>query len=702
MDISNLFMPVGVEIGTNSSKFCCQEVVLGIRSIVGSAMDQELEWEWAHLNDGADQSWVNNLAVFDPHRKSWFYIGQMADNSSDLVTFTEKSLRDPHDILVMLLGGLFLLDNEMSKNDQMLNQAGICLGAPSNVLLNLEGDSKLADFLEEHLVDGALPVKVKNALTGEVCERVLNVVFVNLKHIAYGAYTALLYSKFEQIHHNVYIIDVGHDTWMKLPIVGNEAMIAFSQVTTGAVSHILKEVIEYVHRESGEHVHLTPEILIEKVAKEDYLVDTGREKLSFVTAMADHIQMLAEEIHTKVIADIETLLEKGSYIDYFLIVGGGSHLLFETLKRKLQNYHSWDNQVTRERVFNPIDMGLDPRYITSVGFMFLAGEEIKNYDSMEGFEVVVDRLTDITGGLETTFHLKKGGMDSVLVVSDDELFLTMVADKLSYQYNIYTASSFEGGLEEFEQNSDIEIVLISSYLSGGQSGVDFAYKIKSKSRISTAVLMADDDSGYSISKAVEDGAVAFCLTGSPKEDDLRQVIKHAISMHQSNITKRKVIADHESEVGREMQEMARKLQAAFESNHNLLDEINRLQRDIQEGERKVENFKMELDSKEQDLVRMKEQVEDDKELMKGEYQQLEGELKERNDHIKGREQEMVELLTQVDQHIKRKDEEVRTIHKSEQALKRDLASLEDKVKYLNEGREMLLAQMEQLNSLRGE
>ena len=684
MDITNLFMPIGVEIGTSSSKFCCQEVVVGVGSTVGAAMDDELEQEWVQLNDGVDQGWASNLSVFDPIRKKWFYLGGMASNSAELRTFTEDSLRDPHDILLMLLGGLFLIDIEMSNNKQMLNQVGLCLGAPSNLLLNLEGDVKLADFLTEHLVDGALPIKVKNVVTGEVCERVLNVVFVSLKHIAFGAYTALLYSRFEQVHHNVYIIDIGHDTWMKLPIIDNEAMIAFSQVTKGAVSHILREVIEYIHIESGKRLNLTPEKLIEKVTKEDYVVDTGKEKLSFVTAMADHIQMLADEIHTKVVGDIETLLEKGSYIDYFLIVGGGSHLLFETLKRKLQNYHSWDNEGTRERVFNPIDMGLDPRYITAVGFMFLAGEEIKSYDSMEGFELKVDRLTDITGGLETTFHLKKGGLDSVLVINDDELFLTMVADKLSYQYNIYTANSFEAGIEEFEQNSDIEIVLVRSYLPGGMSGVDFAYQLKDKSRISTVVLMADDDSGYSIGKAIEDSTIAFCLSGHPKEDDLRQVIKHALAMHQSNIAKRKIIADHETEVGVEMREMGRKLKTAFESNHNLLDEINRLQRDIREGEYQTNNLKMELDDRASEFKTVQE-----------EHQQL-------KDHIKNREQEMVGLLKQVDQHIKSKDSAVAELQKSERNLKRNIATLEDRVGYLNEGREMLLAQMEQLQKFSAE
>jgi hypothetical protein len=74
--------------------------------------------------------------------------------------------------------------------------------------------------------------------------------------------------------------------------------------------------------------------------------------------------------------DITVLSQKGQTIDYFTIIGGGAHLLYDVVKREIGAYFGWPENVLDERVIHPKRVGIDPRYINCAGFMLLARDHV--------------------------------------------------------------------------------------------------------------------------------------------------------------------------------------------------------------------------------------------------------------------------------------------------------------------------------------
>ena len=85
---------------------------------------------------------------------------------------------------------------------------------------------------------------------------------------------------------------------------------------------------------------------------------------------------MGRRIMEYVAQDISALSQKGQTIDYFTIIGGGAHLLYDTLKREIGAFFGWPENILDERVIHPNQVGVDPRYINCVGFMLLARDQI--------------------------------------------------------------------------------------------------------------------------------------------------------------------------------------------------------------------------------------------------------------------------------------------------------------------------------------
>ena len=85
---------------------------------------------------------------------------------------------------------------------------------------------------------------------------------------------------------------------------------------------------------------------------------------------------MGERIMSYVERDITALSEKGVSIEYFTVIGGGAHLLYDTIKVSIGAFFGWPENVLEERVIHPNQVGIDPRYINCVGFMLLARDQI--------------------------------------------------------------------------------------------------------------------------------------------------------------------------------------------------------------------------------------------------------------------------------------------------------------------------------------
>ena len=116
--------------------------------------------------------------------------------------------------------------------------------------------------MKEHLAaEGEkkfIVIKAKNVATGEVREISVQLDFSVMQYQAYGAYMALLFSKFNMDVYNTYVIDIGHGTWIKLPIIDNEADINLADSITEGIYTITKNISEAIF-DSSEQKFKIPE-----------------------------------------------------------------------------------------------------------------------------------------------------------------------------------------------------------------------------------------------------------------------------------------------------------------------------------------------------------------------------------------------------------------------------------------------------------
>jgi len=371
---------IGGELGTSASKFCCDDTMILFSSVVGDALSDSKEKSWRMMNRSADDRWIKNLAIFDESRNAWRYVGAMTRSSEKTSWFTHKGLiQNYDDAFLAIKAGLFLLNLEMEKKGRPIEEAGFGFGITvrhgENVL------ERFLSYMKEHLAaDGEkkfVAIKAKNVGTGEVREIEIQLDFSVMQYQAYGAYMALLFSKYKMDVYNTYVIDVGHGTWIKLPIIDNEADINLADSITEGIYTITKNISETIFESSEQKFKIPEQRIMQRLPLKDFKIEIpGMGVFDYSRLLAQESQFMGRRIMEYVARDITALSQKGQTIDYFTIIGGGAHLLYDTIKREIGAFFGWPENILDERVIHPNRVGIDPRYINCVGFMLLARDHI--------------------------------------------------------------------------------------------------------------------------------------------------------------------------------------------------------------------------------------------------------------------------------------------------------------------------------------
>jgi len=374
-------IPVGGELGTSTTKFCDDNHLILFSSVVGEALTASMEKSWRLMNRSQDRRWIHNLALFDDKRNSWRYVGAMTRNSSHVNWYVHQGMiQNYDDAYLAIQAGLFCLNLEREEKGQASLEK-ISLGFGVTVRLGEDTAEKFFDYLKGRLLcendRKYFVIKAKNVATDEIRGLKVHLVFSVIQYQAYGAYMVLLFKKYKMEIFNTYIVDIGHGTWIKLPILDNEADLNLSDSFPEGIHTITQNISTVIFESSKEKFKIPEQRIMEKLPLKDYKIEVpGVGIFNFGELLDQQADMLAQRIFQQVQSDLATLSRKGKFIDYFTIIGGGSHLLFDHLFDLIKEYYDWTPQVAAERILKPADQGLDPRYVNCIGFMLIARDQI--------------------------------------------------------------------------------------------------------------------------------------------------------------------------------------------------------------------------------------------------------------------------------------------------------------------------------------
>ncbi|MFC1522387.1 ParM/StbA family protein [Elusimicrobiota bacterium] len=374
-------VPVGGELGTSTTKFCADKDVVSFSSVVGEAMTEMMEKSWRLMNRSSDKRWIRNLAIFDDKKNAWRYVGAMTRNSPSVNWFTSQGLvQNYDDAFVGIQAALFCLNTEREgRGESPLEK--VSLGFGITVRLGENTADKFFDYLKGRIVkeNGKkyLVIKAKNMATDEVREIRIQMVSIVIQYQAYGAYMAMLFKKFNMKVFNTYVIDIGHGTWIKLPIIGNEADLNLSDSLPEGMHTITQNISTVIFESSKEKFKIPEQRIMEKLSCGEYQIEIpGVGVYDFKELLDKQCDVFAQKIMQKVRGDISQLSRRGEFLDYFTVIGGGAHLLFDRIRDMLAQYYEWPDKTVSQRIVRSEDLGLNPRYINCVGFMLVARDQL--------------------------------------------------------------------------------------------------------------------------------------------------------------------------------------------------------------------------------------------------------------------------------------------------------------------------------------
>jgi Archaeal actin homologue MreB-like, C-terminal len=399
MDNYENVTPVGVDLGTSTSKFCDGDRILYFSSVAGDALTDQLEEGWRRMNRSNDHRWAHNLALWDEARGGWRYLGAMTRSSLRPQWYTEGGvLQNFDDAYLALQAGLFLLGEE---HEQPLARVALGFGVP--IKAGEQASERFLDHVSQRLVTKddrrLMKIRAKNVATGQVREEGVEVVFSLVQFQAYGAYMVLLFSKFGMKLFNSYIVDVGHGTWITLPVADNEADIALADSTARGMHTITSNISQALFEKSAQKVKIQEQRIMEKIAAGQREIEVpGAGVFNFGSMLDAECEALADDIMKKIRLDVAALGAKGVGVDYFAVVGGGANLVFAKLKRRISEFFGWDAEMANARIVGNEALPIEPRYANAVGLMLLARDQIaidmgKDVDpSIQIRSLVSDRL----------------------------------------------------------------------------------------------------------------------------------------------------------------------------------------------------------------------------------------------------------------------------------------------------------------------
>jgi hypothetical protein len=370
-------VPVGVDLGTSTSKFCDGRRVLYFSSVAGDALTDQLEESWRRMNRSSDRRWAHNLALWDETRSAWRYLGAMTRSSQRQQWYTEGGvLQNMSDAYLALQAGLFLLGVE---EGQLLERVALGFGMP--VKAGEQASERFLDHVSSRLVTEGerrlLKIRAKNVATGEEREVAIEVVFSLVQFQAYGAYMVLLFSKLGMKLYNTYVVDVGHGTWITLPVADNEADVSLADSVAAGIHTITGNISRALFEKSAQKVKIPEQRIMEKIAAGQREIEVpGAGVFNFQSMLDAECEALADDIMKKLRLDVAALGAKGVSLDYIAIVGGGARLVFGNLERKIRDFFGWDDKLAQERIVGNDALPIEPRYANAVGLMLLARDQI--------------------------------------------------------------------------------------------------------------------------------------------------------------------------------------------------------------------------------------------------------------------------------------------------------------------------------------
>lgn len=368
---------VGVDLGTSTSKFCDGTRVLYFSSVAGDPLTDQLEESWRRMNRSTDHRPLHNLAVWDPGRNAWRYIGAMTRSSQRQQWFTEGGvLQNMDDAYLSLQAGLLLLGVERGES---LGRVALGFGVP--IKAGEQASERFLDHVRERLVtrDGKrfMDIRAKNVANNEILEQSVEVVFSLVQFQAYGAYMVLLFSKFDMKLYNTYVVDVGHGTWISLPIVENEADIALANSAPAGIHSITANISQALFEKSDQKVKIQEQRIMEKIALGQREIEVpGAGVFNFEAMLDAECEALSDDIMKKIRTDVGALGAKGVSLDYVAVVGGGAELVFDKVKRRVAEFFGWDAAMADERIVGNEALPVESRYVNAAGLMLLARDQI--------------------------------------------------------------------------------------------------------------------------------------------------------------------------------------------------------------------------------------------------------------------------------------------------------------------------------------
>jgi hypothetical protein len=374
-------VPVGGELGTSTSKFCVDDQVVVFNSVVGDALTPTLEENWRRMNRSRDTRWIRNLAIWDDLRNTWRYVGAMTRSSEKPNWFTERGLvQNMDDAFIGLQAGLFLSNKQREeKGKTALEKVGLGFGVPVKAGENAADEffGYLRTRVKKDNGASFLTIKAKNVATGFEETMRIQLSFITIQFQGYGAYMALLFGKYNMKLFNTYVIDVGHGTWIKLPVIENEVDMLLADSIPQGMHTITENISRVIFERSRQRFRIPEQRIMEKLPRRESRIEIpGEGVFDFKPILDGEVSSLSDTILTRVRQDLAALSRRGQFIDYFAVVGGGSPLVFERIKAGLQRYYDWSDDVANARVIDVEKHGMSPRTINAIGFMLLARDQI--------------------------------------------------------------------------------------------------------------------------------------------------------------------------------------------------------------------------------------------------------------------------------------------------------------------------------------
>lgn len=368
---------VGADLGTSTSKFCDGSRVLYFSSVAGDALTDQLEESWRRMNRSTDQRWAHNLALWDESRKAWRYLGAMTRSSQRQQWYTSGGvLQNFDDAYLALQAGLFLLGEERGEP-----LARIALGFGMPIKAGEQASERFLEHVSGRLVtkgdQRVMKIRAKNVATNEEREVEIEIVFSLVQFQAYGAYMVMLFSKFGMKLYNSYVVDIGHGTWITLPVVDNEADISLADSVPSGIHSITSNISQALFEKSAQKVKVQEQRIMEKIAAGQREIEVpGAGVFNFEGMLDAECEGLADDIMKKIRVDVGALGAKGVSLDYVAIVGGGANLVFDKLKGRVAEFFGWDEAMANERVVGNEALPVEPRFTNAVGLMLLARDQI--------------------------------------------------------------------------------------------------------------------------------------------------------------------------------------------------------------------------------------------------------------------------------------------------------------------------------------